>query len=72
MFNSASLVAQLVKSLPADAGDARDTSLIPVLGRPPGEGDGNPLQYFCLENRMKRGVWQAAVHRITKSWTQLK
>ena len=44
----ASLVAQLVKSLPANAGDARDAGSIPGLGRCPGEGNGNPLQYSCL------------------------
>ena len=56
----------------ANAGDIRDVSLIPVLGRSPGEGNGNPLQYFCLENSMDRGGWQAAVHGVTHSWTRLK
>ena len=42
------------------------------LGRSPGEGHGNPLQYSCLENPMDRGDWQATFHRITKRWTQLK
>ena len=42
-----------------------------VSGRSPGEGSGNPVQYFCLENSMGRGYWQAAVHGITKIWTQL-
>ena len=42
---------------------------IPGLGRIPGEGNGNPLQYSCLENPMGRGVWQATVHRAAKSWT---
>ena len=37
-----------------------------------GEGNGNPLQYSCLENPMARGTWQATVHRVAKSWTQLK
>ena len=41
-------------------------------GRSPGEGNGSPLQYSCLENPMDRGAWQAMVHRVTKSWTQLK
>ena len=41
-------------------------------GRSPGGGHGNPLQYFCVENPKDRGAWQATVHRITKSWTQLK
>ena len=41
-------------------------------GGSPGGGDGNPIQYSCLENRMDRGTWQAAVHSVAKSWTQLK
>ena len=45
--------------------------LIPGSGRSPGEGNGKPLQYSCLENPMDRGASQAAVHRVTKSWTQL-
>ena len=48
------------------------TGLIPELGRSPGEGHGNPLQYFCLENSMDRGAWQATVHGVAKSQTQLK
>ena len=43
----------MVKNLPANAGDARGTGSIPGLGRSPGEGNGNPLQYSCLENPMK-------------------
>ena len=50
----------------------RDASWIPGLGRFPGEGNGNPLQYSHLGNPMDRGPWQAAVHGITKSQTQLK
>ena len=46
--------------------------LIPGSGRSPRGGHGNPLQYSCLENPMDRGAWQATVHRITKSQTQLK
>ena len=46
--------------------------LIPGLGRSPGKGNGNPLQYSCLENPMDRGVWWASVHGVAKSWTQLK
>ena len=46
--------------------NAGDLSLIPGLDRCPGEGDGTPLQYSCLENSMDRGVWQATVHRVTK------
>ena len=53
---------------PANAGDVGS---IPGLGRSPGEGSGNALQYFCLENSMDRGVWWATVHEVTKSLTQL-
>ena len=53
----ASQVALKVKSLPANAGDIRDTDSIPESGRYPGEGHGNPLQYFCLENPMGREAW---------------
>ena len=52
----------MVKNPPASAGDPRDVSLIPGLGRSPGGGPGNPLQYSCLENPMDRGAWRAAVH----------
>ena len=48
---------------------AGDPGLIPWLGRYPGEGNDNPLQYTCLENSMDRGAWQATVHGVTKSWT---
>ena len=54
----------VVKNLHANVGDE---GLIPGSGRSPGEGNGNLLQYSCLENPMHRGAWQAAVHRITKS-----
>ena len=50
----ASQVALVVKNLPASAGDVRDTGLMPVLGRSPGGGHGNPLQYSCLENPIER------------------
>ena len=49
----------------------RDPSLIPGPGRSPGGGNGNPIQYFCLENPMDRGAWKATIHEVTKSWTQL-
>ena len=52
-----------VKSPPADA---RDTGVIPGLGRSPGEGNGNPFQYSCLGNSMHRGAWRATVHRVAK------
>ena len=52
--------------------NAEDLGLTPGSGRSPGEGNGNPLQYHCLENPMDRGAWQATVHRVTKSQTRLK
>ena len=52
--------------------NAGDTGSIPGLGRSPGGGHDNPLQYSCLENSMDREAWQAIVHRVTKSRTQLK
>ena len=51
--------------------NARDMGLIPRLGRSPGEGNDKPLQYSYLENPMDRGAWQATVHGVEKSWTQL-
>ena len=68
-YSWVSLVAQMVKNLPAMLGDL---SSIPGLGRSPGGGHGNPLQYSCLENSMDRGAWQVIVHRVAKSQTQLK
>ena len=65
----ASQVAPVVKNLPANAGDIRDSGLIPGLERSPGGGNGNPLQYSCLENPMDRGAWQATVYRVAKSRT---
>ena len=50
----------------------RDMGSIPGLGRSPGEGHGNPLQYSCQENPMDRRAWQATVHGVAKSWTQLQ
>ena len=61
-----SQLALVVKNPPAAAGDAKDTSLIPGLGRSPGEGNGNPLHYSCLENPMDRGAWQATVYGVTR------
>jgi len=61
-----------IKNPTANAGDVRDVGSIPGLGRCPGGGDGNPLQYSLLENPMDRGAWQAMVHRTTKSRTGLK
>ena len=54
-----SQVALVVKNLPTQAGDVRDTGSIPGLGGPPGGGNGNLLSYSCLENPMDRGAWQA-------------
>ena len=62
----------MVNNLPANAGDITDKGSIPGSGRSPGEGSGNLLQYFCLENSMDRGALWATVHSVTKSRTQLK
>ena len=51
--------------------NAGDLGSIPGSGRSPGEGNGNPLQYYCLENPMDRGAWSATVHVVPKSWTRL-
>ena len=67
----ASQVALVVKN-PVNAGDIKDTGSILGLGRSPGRGHGNPLQYPCLENPMDRGAWLTAVHGVTKSQTQVK
>ena len=52
--------------------NAGDPGSIPESERSPGEGNGNPLQYSCLENSTDREAWQATVHEIAKSWTQLR
>ena len=57
----------MVKNLPTNAGDTGDTCSIPGSGRSPGERNGNPHQYSCLENSMDRGAWWAAVHVVSKS-----
>jgi len=67
-----SQVALVVKSLPDSAWDLKDTGSILGLGRSPGRGHSNPLQYFCQENPMDRGTLQALVHRVAKSQIQLK
>ena len=59
----------VVKNPPANAGDTRDMGLIPGLERSPGVGNGNLLQYSCLENSMGRGAWWATVHGFAKSQT---
>ena len=60
--------ALVVKNPPANAGDIRDTGLVPGLGRSPGGRHGNSLQYSCLENPMDRGAWRAMV-QCPKEWT---
>ena len=65
-------VTLVVKNPPANAGDIRDANSIPGLGRSPGEGNDNPLQYFCLGNPLDRGAWRDTVHGVTKSQTQQK
>ena len=56
----------MVKNLPANAGDARDTGFISESGRSPGGGNGNPLQYSCLENPMNKGAWRATVSGVAR------
>ena len=60
----------MIKNLPANAGDARDMDLIPGLGRSPRGGNGNPLQYSCLENFMDRGAWRATWSRKELDMTE--
>ena len=67
----ASPMALWVKKSICNAGARGDTGLIPASGRSPGGGNGNPLQYSCLENSMERRAWQAIVHMVEESWTQL-
>ena len=55
----------------ASAYNAGDPASIPGSGRSPGEGNGSPLQYSCLENPMNEGAWLATVHGVAKSWTRL-
>ena len=57
----------VAKNLPANAGNARDTSMLPGSGRSSEEGNGNSLQYSFLENSMDRGAWRATVHGVTES-----
>ena len=69
VLTRASQVVLVVRNPSANAGDMRDVGLIPGLGRSPGGGNGNPLQFSCLENPMDRGAWWATVPRVTKSLT---
>ena len=59
------------KNLPASTGDAGDVGSVPGLERSPGEGNGSPFQYSCLENPMDRGAWWATVRVVAESWTRL-
>ena len=68
-FLKVSQVALVVKKLSASAEDVREVSSVRGLGRSPGGGHGNPLQYSCLENPMDRGAWEATVHGVAKSRT---
>ena len=61
----------MVKNPPAIARDARNVGSVPGLGRSPVEGNGNLLQYSCLESSMGGGAWWATVHGVEKSWTRL-
>ena len=67
-----SQVVLVVKNLPANAGDRGEVGSVSELGRSPGEGNGNPLQYSCPENSMDRGAWWARVPGVTNSRIQLK
>ena len=58
-------------NLPASVGDVKDECSIPGSGISPGEGNGNPLQYSCLENPIDRGAWCTTVHGVAKSRTRL-
>ena len=60
----------MVRNPPANAGDTGDAGLIPELGRSPGEGNGNPFQYSCLENPMDRGARWVIVHRVAHTCTR--
>ena len=64
-------MALVVKNLTSNSGDTRDAGSIPGLRRSPEGGNGDSFQYSCLENPMDRGAWQATVHGVSKSRTQL-
>ena len=64
-YRRASQVLLVVRNPLVSAGDAKDSDSIPGLGRFPGVGNGNLLQYSCLKNSMDRGAWQATVHGVT-------
>ena len=70
-YENAFQVLLEVKNPPANAGDTRDMASVLGLGRSPGGGHGNPLQYSCLENPLDRGAWCATVHTVARSRTWL-
>ena len=70
-FDLKCMVVLVLKRLPMQV-DVRDPSSIPECGRSLGEGNGNPLEYSCLEKPMDREAWQAAVHKVAESQTRLK
>ena len=70
MLTAGFLGGAVIKKPPANAGDAEDTDLISELGRSLRVGNGNPLQYSCLENSMDRGAQWATVRGVTESWTR--
>ena len=65
-------VVLVVKNPRGNAGDVKDMGSVPGLGRSPEGGNGNPLQYPCLESPIDRGAWRATVHGVTQSQTRLK
>ena len=72
VLTCSSQVALVVKNLPSSTGATGPVSLIPGSCRSPGEENGNPLQYSCMENCMDRGAWQATVHGVTESQSQIE
>ena len=72
IYNQGFLDGSVVKKSTCNVADTGDLASIPGLGRSPGEGNGNPFQYSCLENSMDRGAWRATGHRVTKSQTQMR
>ena len=69
MGKRVSQMVLVVKDPPANSGDIGDVGLIPRSGKVPGVGNGNLLQYYCLENSLDRGAWQATVHTAAESQT---
>ena len=69
LYQNLLYLTSLAQTVKASAYNVGDPGSIPGLGRSPGEGNGNPLQYSCLENPMDRGAWWATVHGVAKSQT---